>query len=131
MHGYYKFSSKSSVDEDSDVAVVELLEEDKIKSAERVILTEKANGKSCVMTMLRVQTHRTLHSLQPIMTKAGHQKAHFVSNVCPSFGHRSVASCTCLEAARAATRLSLSTAGRHLWLLRASLVSPLASSRPL
>lgn len=70
MHGYYKFSSKSSVDEDSDVAVVELLEEDKIKSAERVILTEKANGKSCVMTMLRVQAHRTLRSLQPIIAKS-------------------------------------------------------------
>lgn len=54
VQGFYKFSSRSSVDEDSSVAVTHLLAPEKLDGADRCVVTEKANGKAAVVTMVTV-----------------------------------------------------------------------------
>ena len=54
VQGFYKFSSKSSVDEDSDVSVPSLLDDSILKTATRCIATEKANGKCAVVTLCQI-----------------------------------------------------------------------------
>ena len=57
---FYKFSSRSSVDEDSDVAVRNLLDDEVLATADRCVVTEKANGKCAVVTMCQIQGKRFL-----------------------------------------------------------------------
>jgi len=50
VHGFKKFSSKNSVDEDTDIACTNLYDIDAVKSADSALITEKANGKFVVFT---------------------------------------------------------------------------------
>ncbi|MES1922891.1 hypothetical protein MHBO_004422, partial [Bonamia ostreae] len=54
MHGYYKFGG-SSKDEDTNVNTLSILRQAPISETERVVITEKANGKAAVMTMFRFE----------------------------------------------------------------------------
>lgn len=85
IQGFYKFSSRSSVDEDSSVAVAHLLDPKLLAGADRCVLTEKANGKSAVVTMVTIKGQRYLfggskgaHRLVPL--KEGARK--FIEKDC-------------------------------------------------
>lgn len=54
LQGYYKFGG-SARDEDSNISTSGLFEQAPLSQADRVILTEKSNGKAAVITMFRFQ----------------------------------------------------------------------------
>lgn len=54
MHGYYKFGG-SARDEDSNISTSGLFEQAPLSFAERVVITEKANGKAAVISMFRFE----------------------------------------------------------------------------
>jgi len=81
---YYKFSSRSSVDEDSNVVVAHLLNEERLAAADRCILTEKANGKCAVVTMCMVNGQRYLFGGSKVLVCHCVASKHTPSELCGS-----------------------------------------------
>ena len=59
-HGFYKFSSIDSVDEDSEIACRNLIQPEHLSEVDQVIITEKANGKSQLVSGVMVRGERFL-----------------------------------------------------------------------
>ncbi len=54
MHGMYKFSSSNSNDEDDDITC-ELIDPELMKTSDTIVVTEKANGKTAIITTFEFQ----------------------------------------------------------------------------
>lgn len=89
MHGFYKFSATSAMDEDSGIAVGSaVLDAKAVAKATRVAVTEKANGKAGVVTLFRLRGQvclfagsKAFHLVVPLDTAAEALEAQKASGV--------------------------------------------------